>query len=186
MEDEQILDLYWTRSESAIAETDRKYGAYCRSIAGNILHDLQDTEECVNDTWLKAWNAMPPQRPGCLSAFLGRITRNLALDRCRIFRAEKRGGGTAALALDELGDCIPSRQTVEDAVDASELSRLIDRFLRTLSQRDCALFLRRYWYMDSTRELCGRFALTEGSVKSNLHRTRNKLREFLEKEGISL
>lgn len=186
MEDHAIIDLYFARQEQALTETDRKYGPYCRSIAGNILHDPQDTEECVNDTWLKAWNAMPPQRPNCLSAFLGKITRNLCLDRCRISRAEKRGGGAVALALEELGDCLPSRQTVEDAVDASELSGFIDRFLRTLPQRDCALFLRRYWYMDSTRELCGRFALTEGSVKSILHRTRNKLREYLEKEGIFL
>ena len=186
MDDLAIIDLYFARQEQALEETDRKYGPYCRTIAGHILHNPQDTEECVNDTWLRAWNAMPPHRPNSLSAFLGKITRNLSLDRCRVSRADKRGGGAVEVALEELGDCVPSRQTVEDTLDASELTRMLDRFLRTLPEKECFLFLRRYWYMDSTREMSSRFAMSEPAVKAMLHRTRKKLRDYLEKEGICL
>lgn len=186
MEDRAIIDLYWAREERALEESDRKYGSYCRSIAAHILRDPQDTEECVNDTWFRAWNAMPPQRPVSLSAFLGKITRNLSLDRCRLIKADKRGGGSVPAALEELGDCVPAQDTVEQAVEAVELTRLLDRFLRLLPEKECLLFLRRYWYLDSMRDLSGRFAMSEGSVKAMLHRTRKKLREYLEKEGIYL
>ena len=122
MEDSAIIDLYWAREERALTETDTKYGHMCRSIAYQILQDRWDSEECVNDTWLRAWNAMPPQRPTILSAFLSRITRNLSLDRYKAARAEKRGGGQMPLALEELGDCVPAQTSVEDSVELRELT----------------------------------------------------------------
>ena len=186
MEDHAIIDLYWAREERALEETDRKYGPYCRTIAHQILHSREDTEECVNDTWLRAWNAIPPQRPCVLSAFLGKITRNLSLDRCRLTRADKRGGGTVAVALEELGDCVPSSNSVEQAVEYTELTRQLDTFLRTLPEKECCLFLRRYWYLDSTRDMSARFSMSESSVKTMLHRTRNKLRTYLTQQGVYL
>lgn len=186
MDDNAIIALYWAREERALEETSSKYGSYCRNIAFNILSNREDTEECVNDTWLRAWNAMPPQRPNILSAFLGKITRNLSLDRFRISRAGKRGGGQLPVALDELGDCIPDSAGVEEQVALKELSRLLDRFLRNLPERECCVFLRRYWFVDSTREIALRYNMAEGSVKSTLHRTRQKLKVFLEKEGVVL
>ena len=134
MEDSAIIDLYWAREERALSETDAKYGGYCRSIAHNILKNREDSEECVSDTWLHAWNAMPPQRPSILSSFLGRITRNLSFDRCRRQNAEKRGGGSLPLALDELSECVPAPGRVEQALEARELAEAIDRFLRTLPE----------------------------------------------------
>lgn len=186
MEDHAIIDLYWAREERALEETERKYGSYCRSIARNILASPEDTEECVNDTYLRAWNAMPPQRPAVLSAFLGKITRNLSLDRWKLSRAEKRGGGQLPLALDELTGCVPAADNVAEAMEAAELSRVLDRFLRKLPERECCIFLRRYWYLDSAQAIAQRFHMTEGSVKSQLFRTRTKLRTCLEKEGICL
>ena len=186
MEDSAIIDLYWAREERALTETDSKYGSMCRSIAYNILNDRWDSEECVNDTWLRAWNTMPPQRPGVLSAFLSRITRNLSLDRCKAAKAAKRGGGQMPLALEELGDCVPASSSVEETVELRELTRILDRFLRDLPEKECCVFLRRYWYVDSTRDIALRYEMAEGSVKSMLHRVRNKLRERLEKEGIAL
>ena len=186
MEDETIIDLYFAREARAISETGRKYGGYCRSIAFNILHSHEDTEECVSDTWLHAWNSMPPQRPGILSAFLGRITRNLSFDRCKYQQAAKRGGGALPLALDELGECIPSAQRVEYALEQKELAAAIDRFLRTLPEKDCNLFLRRYWYVDSISVIADRYGMKENTVKSILFRTREKLRKFLGEEGIAV
>lgn len=186
MEDHAIIDLYWAREERALEETDRKYGAYCRTVARNILRSPEDTEECVNDTWLRAWNTMPPQRPGMLGAFLGKITRNLSLDRCRLLRADKRGGGSVAVALEELGDCVSAGDTVEEAVEYGELTRLLDAFLRQLPEKECCLFLRRYWYLDSLRDMSLRFSMTEGSVKAMLFRTRTKLRTYLAQQEIYL
>lgn len=186
MEDSKIIDLYWARKEQALAETDTKYGSYCRTIARNILRNFEDTEECVSDTWLHAWNSMPPQRPGILSAFLGRITRNLSFDRCKYQQAAKRGGGALPLALDELGECIPSAQRVEYALEQKELAAAIDRFLRTLPEKDCNLFLRRYWYVDSISVIADRYGMKENTVKSILFRTREKLRKFLGEEGIAV
>lgn len=184
MEDAQIIDLYWARDEQALKQTDIKYGGYCRSIANHILHNPDDTEECVWDTWLHAWNAMPPQRPAILSAFLGRITRNLSYDRYKAAHAEKRGGGSVPLALDELSQCIPSGLDAQRAVEDRELSAAIDRFLRALPARECNIFLRRYWYVDSVAEIAARYAMKENTVKSVLYRTRERMRAFLQKEGI--
>ena len=186
LEDSKIIDLYWARKEQALAETDAKYGSYCRAIARNILRNFEDTEECVSDTWLHAWNSMPPQRPGILSAFLGRITRNLSFDRCKYQQAAKRGGGTLPLALDELGECIPASGRVEHALEQKELAAAIDRFLRTLPEKDCNLCLRRYGYVDSISVIADRYGMKENTVKSILFRTREKLRKLLGEEGIAV
>ena len=148
MEDQQIIELYWARSEQAIRESETKYGAFCLSIARNILAQEQDAEECVNDTWLRAWNAMPPHRPARLSTFLGKLTRNLSFNRYKARRAGKRGGGQLPLVLDELGECVSGREDVEGAVDRKELIRALDDFLTALPRRSRDLFVRRYWYAD--------------------------------------
>ncbi|MBQ3134887.1 MAG: sigma-70 family RNA polymerase sigma factor [Oscillospiraceae bacterium] len=186
MEDSCIIDLYWARSQQAIEESELKYGAYCRTVARNILSRAEDAEECVNDTWLRAWNAMPPQRPAVLQAFFGTLTRNLSLDRWRRDRAEKRGGGTVELALEELEDCLAARDGVEQALEAEQTARLISDFLRRQSKQDRQLFVRRYWYLDDIRTLCRQFGMGESQVKSRLHRMRRKLRNELEKEGVAV
>ena len=186
MDDLQIIDLYWARSESAIAETARKYGPYCRSIARNILHSEEDSEECVNDTWLKAWEAMPPRRPASLSAFLGRITRNLSLNRRKALSAEKRGGSQADLAAEELRDVLPAAGSVEKTVEDRELAAVFDRFLSQLGEEARRLFVRRYWYLSPIREIAVEYGMSESKVKMSLLRSRRKLKELLEKEGIDL
>ena len=186
MEDCRIVELYWQRDHSAIAETSAKYGAYCTAIAKNILPDDRDAEECVNDTWLGAWNAMPAQRPTLLGAFLGKITRNLAFSVYRAGRAEKRGGGTLPLVLEELTDCLPAAPSAAQAVEDAELAQTINRFLRMLPERDCNIFLRRYWYAEPLAEIAVRYGLKLNTVKTSLYRTRQRLKEYLEKEGIVL
>lgn len=182
MDDNLIIDLYWNRDQRAIAETDTKYGKYCHAIAYNVLYSPQDAEECVNDTWLRAWEAMPPQRPGKLSAFLGRITRNLALDRYDYLHASKRSG-SFDLLLSELSDCIPSRQ---DDFARLELTQILNAFLRGLPEQQRNMFLRRYWHCDSIEALAKRYGMSQSAVKSNLFRTRNKLKACLEKEGVGI
>lgn len=184
MEDCDIIRLYWAREERALEETHRKYGSYCWTIAHNILRNREDSDECVNDTYLRAWNAMPPQRPAILPAFLGKITRNLSLDRCKAKGAARRGGGQLNIALEELGDCLSGGDTPEDALTAAELGKAIDRFLRTLPDKDCCVFLRRYWYLDNVGDIARRYHMAEGSVKSSLFRTRKKLRDYLQQEGV--
>ena len=186
MDDSKIIDLYWARSQHAIEESDRKYGSYCRAIARNILPAAEDAEECVNDTWLRAWNAMPPQRPTALQAFFGKLTRNLSLDRWRREHAAKRGGSQVQLALDELEDCLAARERVEDALEAGHTARVISDFLRTLPATDRQLFVRRYWYLDGIQTLARRFAMPQSQVKSRLFRIRQRLRIILEKEGVAL
>ena len=182
MEDSAIIDLYWAREERALSETDTKYGGYCRSIAHNILRNREDTEECVSDTWLHAWNAMPPQRPGRLRMFLAKITRNLSFDRFQARRAQKRGGGEMPLVLEELEECLPSRDDVEGEVQARELERAVSEFLRVLPERECSVFLRRYFFVEPVSQIGRRYGLKEGHVLVILSRTRQKLREFLRKE----
>ena len=186
MEDREIVALYWAREERAIRESERKYGRYCRRVAAGVLGDREDCEECVSDTWLAAWNAMPPHRPEKLAAFLGRLTRNLALNRWSSRSAEKRGGGQTALALEELAECLPAPNQVERQVEDMELARAINRFLAGLAPEPRRLFVRRYWYMASIREIADAYALGESKVKMSLSRTRKKLRKFLEEEGIDL
>lgn len=184
MEDEQIITLYWQRSERAITETAAKYGSYCRGIALSILNSLQDAEETVNDTWLGAWNSMPPHRPNILSAFLGRITRRLSIDRWRAMSAEKRGSGQLPLALDELGDCIPSGSDPQQAAELEALTAAIRHFLDTLPHTERHVFLCRYWYLHTIPDIAKQFSFSEAKVKSMLHRTRGKLRAALAKEGF--
>ena len=184
MEDQQIVELYWDRREQAIDETRAKYGPYCRRIALGILCDEQDALECENDTYLAAWNAIPPHRPKMLSTFLGKLTRRISLDRLKNRLAQKRGGDTAPLSLDELAGCIPDGQSLSDDLEAKELAGAISDFLRTLPLRDRQIFLRRYWHCDSISQIATQTGWSESKVKMNLLRTREKLREFLRKEGF--
>ena len=186
MEDSRIVNLYWQRNETAIAETEKKYGKYCLSIARRILDDRQDAEECVNDTWLGAWNAMPPHRPAILSAFLGKITRRLSLKKRRDLSRDKRGGGVVAESIDELGDCIPSGQRIDEALEGRELETVVNAFLAELPADERRVFLRRYWHFDSVREISERYGFGESKVKMTLKRTRDKLRARLEKEEIGI
>lgn len=186
MDDQQIIDLYWERSETAISETDRKYGKYCHYIAYSILRDRADCDECVNDTYFRAWEAMPPHRPGHLAAFLGRITRNLSLDRRRYQDTEKRRMDRVAVSLEELQECVPSVGSPEDVIDEMALGEIINQFLSTLSEEACDIFMRRYWYMNAVKEIAGDFGISESKVKTSLLRSRRKLKQFLEEEGIVL
>lgn len=186
MEDSKIIALYWKRSEEAITQTEYKYGNYCRSISFHILQDEEDAKECVNDTYVKAWNAMPPQKPARLAAFLGKITRNLSLHRYEKRSAQKRGSGEMALALEELGECVSSREGTEQVIDAAILTEVINHFLASLSKEHRKIFMRRYWYLSSIKEIAEDYHMTESKVKMVLLRTRNELKLQLEKEGISL
>lgn len=186
MNDTDILDLYWERNEQAITETQKSYGNYCYSIAFHILHTREDSEECVNDTWMRAWNAIPPGRPGRLGLFLGTITRNLSFDKWKHKNAIKRGNGEMEAALEELVECVPSAFSTEDAVEEAELRRTINRFLGTLPERDRNIFLRRYWYVEECREIAERYCMKLNTVKTTLFRIRCKLKDYLEQEGIVL
>ena len=182
-EDHEIIELYWARSESAVHETDEKYGAKLHTLSGRILPEAEDAEECVNDTYLGAWNAMPPQRPQLLKMVLAAITRNLSFDRVKAAQAAKRGGGVLEVALDELAECADGRQSVESEAMASALGDCINAFLQTLPARERGVFLRRYFFVESAAEIAQRYALTPNGVNVMLHRTRQKLREALVREG---
>ncbi len=184
MEDSRIVELYWQRDETAIAETQNKYGHYCYSIANNILRNNEEAEECVNDTYLGAWKSIPPHCPVILSTFLGKITRQLSLKKLRYQTAGKRGGGAPVAALDELEECIPSGQSMEADLNARELAKIIDEFLGSLSTWERRVFLRRYWYFDSIKDISSRFGFSQSKVKMMLKRTRDKLLVRLGKEDI--
>ena len=186
MDDRQIIELYNERSETAIWSTADKYGKYCYTIAYHILYNEQDSEECVNDTYLRAWEAIPPQYPKKLSVFLGRITRNLALNRYRYYMKEKRGNGQTALVIDELIECVPALENTEQAVEEKLLVEVLNRFLHDLPVEKRMMFLRRYWYVSSIKEIAEDYEISEGKVKMTLLRIRNKLKQTLEKEGIVL
>jgi RNA polymerase sigma-70 factor (ECF subfamily) len=186
MEDRQIIALYNERSEAALSETAKKYGRYCRTVAYNILFNEEDSEECVNDTWLRAWEAIPPQCPERLSAFLGKITRNLALNRYKHNTREKRGGGQTMLVLEELAECVPGADSTEQVVEEALLVEVLNGFLAELSAEKRKLFLRRYWYLSSVKDIAADFGLSESNVKMTLLRLRSKLKQTLEKEGIIL
>ena len=186
MDDHEIVDLYWQRDEHAIEATAAKYESYCMKISQNILSDRADSEENVNDTYLHAWQAMPPQRPAILSAFLGKIARNLALNRYKARSAQKRQGDAFALSLDELDDCAPALSSPDDEATAAELGRSISAFLRTLLEETRSIFLRRYWYCDATADIAARYGLTESKVRVTLHRTRGKLAAYLQERGAAL
>lgn len=185
MEDLQIIELYNSRNETAISETDTKYGWMLHSIAMNILTNHWDCEEIVNDTYGKAWNAIPPDKPNFLGAYLGRITRNLSINRWNANRAKKRYNGPDLL-LSELSDCVPTQQTVETIMEAKELAQVIDRWLGTLSIDNRVLFLRRYWFGDSVNILAIECETSANKMASRLYRLRQSLKKALEMEGISL
>ncbi len=182
MTDGEIVELYWKRNEQAIKESSQKYGAYCFSIANNILANCQDSEECVNDTWLRAWNAIPPQYPHHLSAFFAKITRNLSVNRYKLKATKKRGKDNVTVALEELEECTASSENVEKEFFQNEISDSISHFLYTLSKRDCNIFIRRYFYVQSIEEIAGHYHMKEAHVLVNLSRTRKKLRAHLQKE----
>ncbi len=184
MEDYEIIKLYWARSETAITETAVKYEKYCNSIAYRILMNFEDANECVNDTWFHAWNAIPPHKPTRLSLFLGKITRELSLDRYKMNHAKKRGKGEVPLALDELSECVSGYENVEQCVEFEMLGELISNFLRAQSSETRQIFIRRYWYLHSIGEIAGQFGISESKTKMLLMRTRIKLRAYLESEGI--
>ena len=183
MKDSDIVELYFKREEAAIAETESKYGIYCKAIAKNILGSEEDSEECVSDTWLKAWNSIPPAQPCRLSLFLGRITRNLAIDKYRIRTAEKRKNNETALCLEELEECVGSGDSIADTV---VLKESLNRFLSRQKSREREIFMLRYMYMFSVSEISVRMGIKEGAVKMSLSRLRLKLRDFLIKEGFDI
>lgn len=183
MEDAQILELFRQRSEAAIGEAERKYGPYCYSIARNILTNHEDCQECVNDTWLAAWNAIPPRCPKILATFLGKITRNLSLDRWRSHHRQKRGGGEVALALEELDGCVSGGESPEEALQRKEIAQSINDFLAALPQKERQVFLCRYWYLDSISQISRYTGFSQSKITTMLHRTRKKLGDVLTKEG---
>ena len=186
MRDEEIISLYFERNEQAIRETISAYGSYCRKIAGNILENEADVEEVLSDTWLRAWNAIPPQKPQYLRLFLGTVTRNLAFSRWRRSTAHKRGGGELELVLEELEGCIAAAGNVEDGLNARELEKTIRSFLDTLPERDQDIFLRRYFFVEESDAIARRYAMRPATVLKILSRTRMKLKKYLTQEGYYL
>ena len=186
MKDSDIIAMYNARDERAITVTEQRYGTYCMGIAQNILKNLQDSEECVNDTWLVTWNSIPPARPDVLKTYVGRVTRNLSINRYKQKRREKRGGGQADLVLDELTEVASPGEDVSSYYERLEFARALNRFLRTLPERDCNIFIRRYYHVDSVEDIAVRYGVSSANVFKILSRTRQKLKIFLEEEGYAL
>jgi len=186
LEDGEIIALYWDRNQSAIQSSDEKYGKYCYTIAWNILRQKEDSEECINDTWLRAWNAMPPEKPLSLKFFLSSITRNLAFDIYKKMHRQKRGAGQIDIALEELAECISDNNNPENELMATELSKHINVFLKGLKDRDRNVFIRRYYFVESAAEIGKKYELSERNVLMILSRTRKKLKAFLSEEGYVL
>lgn len=184
MESNEIIQLFFDRDEAAISAVSEKYGAYCSKIAFNILTSREDSEECVNDAFLKAWELIPPYRPEKLSAFLGKLTRNLAINTMKYRSAEKRGGRQTELILDELAEIIPSDSSVELEQERKELIMEIDLFLKKLPPQKRNIFICRYWYCDSIKEIAASNGLSENNVSVILNRTRKKLKQHLDKKGM--
>ena len=186
MEDEKIIQLIWDREEQGLRELSDKYNNYCYSISYRIVHDEEDAMECVNDTWFRTWNAIPPKRPAVLPGFLAKIVRNLSLNRYRHMHTERRGGKSVDIALEELQECVSDGRTVEEQIELRELSTSIARFLNRQSERNRAIFLQRYFYMMQTKEIAEKLGIREGTVRSILSRMRKDLRGWLEKEAVYL
>lgn len=184
LEDREIVELFWTRSERAIAESNAKYGSYCFAVADNILDSKEDSMECVNDTWLRSWNVIPPKRPDKLKLFFAKITRNLSIDKVRKRTAQKRGMGNFETALNELEECISGDSFIDDALDKKLLSECIEAFLQSIAKRDRQFFLRRYFFTEAVSDIAARFEVSENAVSVSLYRTRAKLKKHLEKEGF--
>ena len=185
-EDKEIVKMYWDRNEQAIAETSAKYGRYCTYIAMNILNDPENAEECVNDAYLNVWNSIPPHKPSMLSAFLGKIVRNLSLNRYKHIHTAKRGGNEIDLILDELGEIVSGEDAVPDIVIRKELIETINGFISTLSKEKQYMFFRRYWYSDSVKAIAAQCGRTENHISVELGRIRNKLRKYLTERGFDL
>lgn len=184
MEDGKIIELYFERKESAIYETSEKYGKYLYKIAFNILSNNEDSEESVNDTYIGAWNAIPPERPNILSAFLGKITRYVSLNKYRAKRAQKHGGGEIDIAFEEIEECVPKENTLYDEIETKELAGIISAYLKELSKTERQIFICRYYYLDSLSDISKNFGFSKSKVASMLHRTRKKILSHLEKEGV--
>ncbi len=185
MEDAKIIQLFFDRDEAAIARTDEKYGKYCRTIAGNILHSAEDSEECINDTYLQSWNSIPPQKPQNLRTYLGKICRNLAINLFEHLSAAKRGGGETAVCLDELAEVLAGSD-VEEEIDSSLLTEAINCFLAETPKETRIIFTKRYFYMISVKDISKELGVTESKVKMTLLRTRQKLQNYLLKEGFGV
>ena len=186
MKDDQIIQLYFSRSEDAIKYTDLKYGAYCKTIAFNILNSRPDSDECVNDTYLQTWNSIPPTHPYNLKAYLGKITRNLAINRYLYNNAAKRKLNETCVIIEELNKCIPSNNHTERIVDDCLIKEILNSFLEALPIEQRKIFVRRYWYMDSVTEIARTNGVGVSKVKMILHRTKKKLKQMLEEEGVSI
>lgn len=186
MQDEKIVELYWQRDESAIRETQEKYENYLYKIAYNILSDKEDSNESVNDTYLAAWNSMPPHKPNVLSTYLGKLTRRISIDIFRKRNRIKRQGSEYSLSLTELEDCISGNNSPEKDYEAKVLGEAINSFLRTLSVDARNVFIGRYYFLDSVKDVAKYCGISESKAKTLLFRTRNSLREYLEKEGFEI
>jgi len=186
MEDFEIVEMYWDRDENAITETDRKYGKYCRKIAFSIVTNKEDMEECVNDTYLQTWNSLPPQRPERLSTYLGKICRNISINLYEKLTAEKRGGNETDACLDELSELIGGSSEVEEQLDLTVLTDLINKFLKKCEKQARTVFVQRYWYMMSVKEIAKENRMSDSNVKMTLSRTRDKLKVYLKEEGYCI
>lgn len=184
MEDQKIVELFFSRDETGITAARDTYGGYCAQVARKLLDAEEDVEEVLSDTWLKAWNSIPPQRPENLKLYLARIARNLSFDRFRTRTREKRGGGEVILALHELSECIPSPGQPEDTLEAEQLKQAVNAFLGTLPQRDRKVFLLRYFYVETTEAIGKRLDISPALVRTSLSRTRRKLKTYLIKEEL--
>lgn len=183
MEDNQIIELYWNRSENAISETDKKYGEYCSYIANNILQNKEDSIECLNDVYLNTWNTIPPKRPNVLKLFLAKITRNVAINKYKNLRAKKRNSNME-LVLEELEDCISNNESVENIIEYNELVTFLNEFIEKLPINKKKIFLDRYWYLNSIKDISLKNKISENNVKVILYRLRNELKDFLIERGI--
>lgn len=184
MEDKQIIDMYFSRSEEAIAQTQIKYGGYCNTIAYNILQNAEDVEECLSDMLIKLWDLIPPERPLCFKAYIGKLMRNIALNRVKYNNADKRGGGQTMAVIDELEECIPDANSVESEIDKRQLTGMINTFLGTLTQEKRIIFVKRYWYMCNVKDIAEQEGMSESKVKSMLFRIRGELKDYLAGEGV--
>ncbi|MBQ6877043.1 MAG: sigma-70 family RNA polymerase sigma factor [Oscillospiraceae bacterium] len=185
-EDSKIIELYFERSEQAVFETDKKYGGYCLAISKNILGSEEDAKECLNDTYLAAWNSIPPKIPEKLSLFLGKITRNFSLNRYRKNETKKRGGGETKIVFDEIDEIVSGKDNVEEKFERKEIVGAINEFLKTVPEEKRSIFICRYWYFDSIEDIAKRFGKKESGIYSLLNRTRKNLKEYLAERGFEI
>ena len=186
MDDEKIIELYWRRDETAIARTDEKYGRLCRKISDDILSSREDSEECVNDAYMRVWGSIPPNEPSSLSAYVGKITRNIALDKLRQKNSSKRGNGEVPVLLDELAECVSGADELERRQDSAEIIDALNGFLETLSATERGVFMRRYWMMEPIADVAARYDISVSKTTTMLFRLRGRLKKHFMKEGISL